>query len=80
MCIEESESFSVSGRFPTIDYYESIVMNELIAAVGSTLISTTDFDVMTRASFFDRVITMQLESKYRRNLDFCQSVIARKSP
>jgi hypothetical protein len=50
------------------------------AAVGSTLISTTDFDVMTRASFLDRVITMQLESKYRRNLDFCQSVIARKSP
>jgi hypothetical protein len=30
---------------------------------------------MTRASFLDRVITMQLESKYRRNLDFCQSVI-----
>jgi hypothetical protein len=55
-------------------------MNELIAAVGSTLISTTDFDVMTRASFLDRIITMQLESKYRRNLDFCQSVIARKSP
>ena len=80
MCIEERESFSVSGRFPTIDYSESIVMNELIAAVGRTLISTTDFDVMTRASFLDRVITMQLESKYRRNLDFCQSVIARKSP
>jgi hypothetical protein len=35
---------------------------------------------MTRASFLDRVITMQLESKYRRNLDFCQSVFARKSP
>ena len=58
--------------------YEFI--GEVIAAVGSTLISTTDFDVMTRASFLDRVITMQLESKYRRNLDFCQSVIARKSP
>ena len=51
-----------------------------IAAVGSTLFLTTDFDVMTRASFLDRVITMQLDSKYRRNLDFCQSVIARKSP
>jgi hypothetical protein len=52
----------------------------IIAAVGSTLFLTTDFDVMTRASFLDRVITMQLDSKYRRNLDFCQSVIARKSP
>ena len=52
----------------------------LIAAVGSTLFLTTDFDVMTRASFLDRVITMQLDSKYRRNLVFCQSVIARKSP
>ena len=52
----------------------------VIAAVGSTLFLTTDFDVMTRASFLDRVITMQLDSKYRRNLDFCQSVIARKSP
>ena len=51
-----------------------------IAAVGSTLFLTTDFDVMTRASFLDRVITMQLDSKYRRNLVFCQSVIARKSP
>ena len=50
-----------------------------IAAVGSTLFLTTDFDVMTRASFLDRVITMQLESKYSRNLDVCQSVIARKS-
>ena len=47
---------------------------------GSTLFLTTDFDVMTRASFLDRVITMQLDSKYRRNLVFCQSVIARKSP
>ena len=53
---------------------------EIIAAVGSTLFLTTDFDVMTRASFLDRVITMQLDSKYRRNLVFCQSVIARKSP
>jgi hypothetical protein len=52
----------------------------LIAAVGSTLFLTTDFDIMTRASFLDQVITMQLDSKYRRNLDFCQSVIARKSP
>ena len=52
----------------------------LIAAVGSTLFLTTDFDVMTRASFLDRVITMQLDSKYRRNLDVYQSVIARKSP
>ena len=52
----------------------------VFAAVGSTLFLTTDFDVMTRASFLDRVITMQLDSKYRRNLDFCQSVIARKSP
>ena len=52
----------------------------IIAAVGSTLFLTTDFDVMTRASFLDRVITMQLDSKYRRNLVFCQSVIARKSP
>jgi hypothetical protein len=52
----------------------------LIAAVGSTLFLTTDFDVMTRASFLDRVIAMQLDSKYRRNLDVCQSVIARKSP
>ena len=52
----------------------------IIAAVGSTLFLTTDFDVMTRASFLDRVITMQLDSKYRRNLDVCQSVIARKSP
>jgi hypothetical protein len=52
----------------------------LFAAVGSTLFLTTDFDVMTRASFLDRVITMQLDSKYRRNLDVCQSVIARKSP
>jgi hypothetical protein len=52
----------------------------LIAGVGSTLFLTTDFDVMTRASFLDRVITMQLDSKYRRNLVFCQSVIARKSP
>ena len=43
---------------------------KLIAAVGSTLFLTTDFDVMTRASFLDRVITMQLDSKYRRNLDF----------
>ena len=42
----------------------------IFAAVGSTLFLTTDFDVMTRASFFDRVITMQLDSKYRRNLDF----------
>ena len=33
----------------------------LIAAVDSTLISTTDFDVMTRASFLGQVITMQLE-------------------
>ena len=39
-----------------------------------------DFDVMTRASFLDRVITMQLDSKYRRHLVFCQSVVARKSP
>jgi hypothetical protein len=39
-------------------------LNYLIAAVGSTLISTTDFDVMTRASSLDRVITMQLESEY----------------
>jgi hypothetical protein len=53
---------------------------EVFAAVGSTLFLTTDFDVMTRASFLDRVITMQLDSKYRRNLVFCQSVIARKSP
>ena len=53
---------------------------KLIAAVGSTLFLTTDFDVMARASFLDRVITMQLDSKYRRNLVFCQSVIARKSP
>jgi hypothetical protein len=52
----------------------------LIAAVGSTLFLTTDFDVMTRASFLDRVITMQLDSKYRRHLVFCQSVVARKSP
>ena len=52
----------------------------IIAAVGSTLFLTTDFDVMTRASFLDRVITMQLDSKYRRTLDVCQSVIARKSP
>jgi hypothetical protein len=52
----------------------------IFAAVGSTLFLTTDFDVMTRASFLDRVITMQLDSKYRRNLVFCQSVIARKSP
>ena len=37
----------------------------IIAAVGSTLFLTTDFDVMTRASFLDRVITMQLDSKYR---------------
>ena len=37
----------------------------LIAAVGSTLFSTTDFDVMTRAGSLDRVITMQLDSKYR---------------
>jgi hypothetical protein len=51
-----------------------------LIAAGSTLISKTDFDVMTRASLPDRVITMQVESKYRRNLDFCQSVIARKSP
>ena len=51
-----------------------------IAAVGSTLFLTTDFDVMTRTSFLDRVIAMQLDSKYRRNLVFCQSVIARKSP
>jgi hypothetical protein len=29
-----------------------------IAAVGSTLFLTTDFDFMTRASFLDRVITM----------------------
>ena len=42
----------------------------IFAAVGSTLFLTTDFDVMTRASFLDRVITMQLDSKYRRNLDF----------
>ena len=54
--------------------------DKVIAAVGSTLFLTTDFDVMTRASFLDRVITMQLDSKYRRNLDFRQSVIARKSP
>jgi hypothetical protein len=43
---------------------------KIIAAVGSTLFLTTDFDVMTRASFLDRVITMQLDSKYRRNLVF----------
>ena len=55
-------------------------LNGVIAAVGSTLFLTTDFDVMTRASFLDRVITMQLDSKYRINLVFCQSVIARKSP
>ena len=55
-------------------------MHAIIAAVGSTIFLTTDFDVMTRASFLDRVITMQLDSKYRRNLDVCQSVIARKSP
>jgi hypothetical protein len=42
----------------------------VFAAVCSTLFLTTDFDVMTRASFLDRVITMQLDSKYRRNLDF----------
>jgi hypothetical protein len=53
---------------------------KVFAAVGSTLFLTTDFDVMTRASFLDRVITMQLDSKYRRNLDLGQSVIARKSP
>ena len=57
-----------------------IITRPIIAAVGSTLFLTTDFDVMTRASFLDRVITMQLDSKYRRNLVFCQSVIARKSP
>jgi hypothetical protein len=55
-------------------------ISRVVAAVGSTLFLTTDFDVMTRASFLDRVITMQLDSKYRRNLVFCQSVIARKSP
>ena len=55
------------------------LIGEIIAAVGSTLFLTTDFDVMIRASFLDRVITMQLESKYSRNLDVCQSVIARKS-
>jgi hypothetical protein len=49
-------------------------------SVGSTLFMTTDFDVMTRASFLDRVITIQLDSKYRRNLDFSRPVIARKSP
>jgi hypothetical protein len=58
----------------------SVRCREFIAAVGSTLFLTTDFVVMTRASFLDRVITMQLDSKYRRNLVFCQSVIARKSP
>ena len=47
-----------------------LVFITIIAAVGSTLISTTDFDVMTRASSIGRVITMQLEAKYRRNLDF----------
>ena len=36
----------------------------IVAAVGSTLITTTDFDVMTRASSLGRVITMQLDSKY----------------
>jgi Zn-finger protein len=40
------------------------LFQNLFAAVGSTLISTTDFDVMTRASILDRVITMQLESKF----------------
>ena len=57
-----------------------LVLSTLFAAIGSTLFLTTDFDVMTRASFLDRVITMQLDSKYRRNLVFCHSVIARKSP
>ena len=57
-----------------------IFFAHFIAAVGSTLFLTTDFDVMTRASFLDRVITMQLDYKYRGNLVFCQSVIARKSP
>ena len=62
-------------------FYKQIYSQpKLFAAVGSTLFLTTDFDVMTSASFLDRVITMQLDSKYRRNLVFCQSVIARKSP
>jgi hypothetical protein len=45
--------------------HPGIKLLRLIAAVGSTLFLTTDFDVMTRASFLDRVITMQLDSKYR---------------
>ena len=57
---------------------KAVLLYKLIAALGSTLFLTTDFDVMARASFLDRVITMQLDSKYRRNLVFCQSVIARK--
>jgi hypothetical protein len=61
-------------------YFVYTTLCTVFAAIGSTLISTTDFDVMTRASFLDRVITMHLESKYIRHLDFCQSVIARKSP
>ena len=68
------------GRIGKNVFPEGIEPSTLIAAVGSTLFLTTDFDVMTRASFLDRVITMQLDSKYRRNLVFCQSVIARKSP
>ena len=39
------------------------VKDNIFAAVGSTLFLTSDFDVMTRASFLDRVITMQLDSK-----------------
>jgi hypothetical protein len=57
-------------------FTNNLTVNMIFAAYGSTLISKTDFDVMTRASFLDRVIMMQLESKYRRNLDFGQSVIA----
>jgi hypothetical protein len=63
------------------DWTSPSLIIAFVAAVGSTLFLTfLDFDVMTRASFLDRVITMQLDSKYRRNLVFCQSVIARKSP
>jgi hypothetical protein len=42
-------------------YNEKMFEIVIIAAVGSTLFLTTDFDVMTRASFLDRVITMQLD-------------------
>ena len=80
MCMAHNFMMYFFGYFPHESHRQglkfalfrySILKFSIIAAVGSTLFLTTDFDVMTRASFLDRVITMQLDSKYRRNLVFC---------